>query len=46
VGGSLPRVPRGTPCRVEYAVGGTKVTVDALAATCEMVPLFGASTED
>jgi len=46
LGGSLPRVPRGTPCRVEYAVGGTKVTVDALAATCEMVPLLGATTED
>jgi len=38
VGGSLPGVPAGTPCRVEFAVGGEPMIVDALAATCRLDP--------
>jgi hypothetical protein len=42
VAGSLPRVPRDTPCRVEYVVGGTKVMVDAVAASFVLERPFGA----
>jgi len=38
VGGSLPGVPAGTPCRVEYAVGGVPMMVDAVAASCRLEP--------
>jgi hypothetical protein len=46
VGGSLPRVPHDTPCRVEYVVGGTKVMVDAVAASCVLDRPFGGTTGD
>jgi hypothetical protein len=38
LGGTLPGVPADTPCRVEFAVGGEPMVVDAVAATCWIEP--------